>query len=262
VLKAYTGDPVGAYRGAKAEVRKALDRWLVTEARRRALELRAEADPLASLALAREALGTIPDRPEVAAALQRRGLAEAPAQVARLRRVDVLELRGLFEREGKGEEGRALLRAWLEAQRKKLGDGDAEGRVLLAEEYLAQLADRPVAAELLLEAVKLDGSYRAATEALRRLGYRQEGGTWAAPADGAPAATAGVAADGAEPLMGLSPDEVKARLGTPDRRSIEVTQGTLVQQWFYQGARGARQVVVFHNRPGNPPTVVSRFAIP
>jgi len=117
---------------------------------------------------------------------------------------------------------------------------------------------------LLAEADAIDP--QSATAVFRRLGYRREAGRWVEAgaeraADAAAADTDRLPGAGDDPLLGLTPDEVLARQGKPSHRSILMTQGGLLIQWIYETGQGGRSVVTFVQRPGSPPTVVSRFGL-
>ena len=59
-------------------------------------------------------------------------------------------------------------------------------------------------------------------------------------------------------MIGLTPDDVEARLGRPDRRSQVVTQGAVRIQWVYGAGQRGSQYINFVKRPGAPATVVGR----
>ena len=119
---------------------------------------------------------------------------------------------------------------------------------------------------MLNEADQIDP--QSAIESFRKLGFRKEGGRWLEAGADRPTSLAGPAGDsdrpanmGEDPLLGLTTDEVLARQGKPSYRSIEITQGNIVIQWVFKTGGDSLQVVTFVQKPGSPPTVVSRFGL-
>jgi hypothetical protein len=253
-----------AYRQAPPEVRAALDRLLYGDLVQSELEARLAADPAAGLDLANRARATLPERPALADTLRSRGLEASASDVTRLRRVEAFELARSLEEAGRRDQAAAVRRNWLDHYReKRLAPGDADGRVTLAEDYLNILKERAPAISLLREAVALDPNLPAARDLFRRLGFQQRDGQWVeAAAASATSAPDEPAAGGDDPLIGLTPADVEARLGKPDRRSQLVTQGAVQIQWVYGAGQRGSQFVNFLKRPGAPPTVVGRYTAP
>src|SRR5690606_23634401 len=105
-LASYDEDPAAAYRRADPAARAALDRRLLVDARRAAIELRAREEPARALDLAARAEQELPDAPEVAAALRREALADT--DVASLRLAEVQERARLYESLGQPDRARDL----------------------------------------------------------------------------------------------------------------------------------------------------------
>lgn len=260
---AYETDPFDAYRQASQAVRRALDRRLLAGILERELRLRAAADPRSAIALADEARSRLPDRPALAAELRSQGLQARSQDVSRLRRDEVVDLARTYEQNGQPQKGRDLIRAWLLQRRDAIARKRVvDERIQLAEDFLALENDRTSALELLREAAEIDPEARLVAEAFRRLGFRREGDRWveAVPGRAAESASeAGASAAKDDPLLGLTPEEVVARLGKPDRKSQSVTQGRGMIQWVYLGNNANAQYVYFEKRPGFPPQVVARY---
>jgi hypothetical protein len=262
---AYEEDPYAAYRQAPEAVRRAFDRRLLADILERSIRLKAEADPKSGLKLAQEAAQKLPDRLAVAQELQKKGLADSVKDVGKLRRSEVLEFAKTFDKMSQPEQGRKLIQDWLLDQRETwVGREDVPGRLRLSADYLELLGDKATALDLLREAHALDPSSKDVSEAFRRLGYRREGDDWVPAVPGA-AATAEAADPGDDqprrddPLLDLTPAEVTARLGKPDRKSQSMTQDRVTMQWTYLGARGSTQVILFVKQPGYPPRVIGRY---
>lgn len=262
----YSDDPETTYVQAPPDVRAALDRQLLGDILERRLRDQAGANPRQALDLVNQARARLPDRPAVADQIRAQGLKARADDVTALRRAEVLDLARQFEQDGKPEQARAIKRAWLDHQRNsKLDRNDATSRRNLAELYLSWVGDKTTAVELLQEALRLDPKFDKAIESLRRLGYRKDGDTWvefsaARQAAGPEGSSAASAQD--DPLLNLTPDEVITQLGKPDRRSITITQGTVLVQWVYQGTGRKIQIVNFRKTSDPTPRVIARYATP
>ncbi|MEJ7637433.1 MAG: hypothetical protein WKF75_05425 [Singulisphaera sp.] len=269
----YANDPAGAYRSAPEEVRAALDRRLWADTTQRLLEVQMRGEPKNTLALAEEAGSRLPDRPAVVAGFFEQALVAATNDLGALRRGEVEKLATLYrEKLGKPDEARTLSRRWLDDQRlRRLSPTDAEGRVSLAGQYELMLGDRATAAELLRSAWKIDPQSKDVADAFRRRGFRKVNDDWVEPsrtvaradvdpANGPQPAPAGTRS---ESLRGSSPQEVRVRLGgQPNRKVFSATQGQLLEQWIYYGAK-ENQYINFLHRPGSPlPRVVAYYSRP
>jgi hypothetical protein len=258
--RAYRDDPYRAYVAASDDERKALDRRLWADLIERSLRARAQADPSKAIALADEARDRLPDRPGLSKGLRDQGLAAATRDVSKLRRSEVLERAEQYRKAGQPGEATALIREWLVDRRRNLGGDEIYERLGLAQDYDELAGDRDTAVELIREAAGLDPASEPVHQAFRRLGYTRRGDEWVpidAPRD---EPGRGAAAVGDDPIVGLTPEEVAAQLGQPNRRSQALTQGRVTIQWVYTGSGGRTQFVVqFVKQPGFPARAVSRY---
>jgi hypothetical protein len=274
-LGPYANDPATTYRTAPEPARAALDHRLWSEATQLLLERRIAAEPQRGLEVAREAASRLQDRPQVVQRLFEQAIEESTRNLAALRQADVVEVAQVYrEVLHQPERARDLLRKWLDDQRDhRLSATDAEGRVLLAQQYDALLEEsgRDTAVALLRDAWRLDPQSREAAEVFRRWGFRKINDQWiesprgttadsAEPRDAAPPSGGGAASAA---LRGLTPQEVRVRLGgKPDRIVRTATQGQLLEQWIYRGV-DQDQYVNFLHTPGDLlPKVVAYYARP
>jgi hypothetical protein len=265
VLGRYDDDPESTYLQSSPEIRAALDRRLLADIIERRILLQAKTDPRAALDLVNQARARLPDRPELAQKLRQDGLKARADDVTALRRAELLDLAAQLEQDGLPEQARSIKRDWLAHQRlKKLDKNDATGRRDLADDYVALLGDKTTAADLLLEALEIDPRFEKAGESLRRLGFRKEGEKWVdvgSHPQGNPAPASEPASQD-DPLLNLTPEEVVSHLGQPNRRSLTITQGTLVMQWVYLTSGGKTQIVNFRKTSEPTPRVTSRYSTP
>ena len=260
-LEAFARDPSATYTRAEPAIRQALDRRLMTDALAKLYQLRSRAGHRQAMAQVAEARAKLGDRPEVVASLQNAAL--DTAEVSDLRQSEVQEYAKLYEKAGRAEKGRELVRHWLDDQRTRLLSAtDADGRVTLAAQYIAMLGDRTTAAGLLREAWKIDPQSAATADAFRRLNYRLVDGDWQAPASSKATASSGaapVARKGSpvgDAFKGLTRREVFQQLGRPKTIVRSYTQGRLSEQWIYEAGLKRTQFVNFVKRPDMPEALV------
>jgi hypothetical protein len=270
---AYNQDPAGAYRRATPPVRAALDHRLWADATQRSFEVQAEANPKGALALGDEAAQRLPDRPAVATSLWTRGLQEAARDIGTLRRSEVDQIAKIYrDKLHQPEQAREVYRLWLDDQRQhRLSPTDAEGRVALASQYETLVGDKNTAISLLRSAWTIDPQSKETAEAFRQRGYRNVGDEWLAPVpqtvarneDSAPSRPAIAAPVPSDTLLRCTPRQVRERLGGKPTRTVWVaSQGQLIEQWIYVGAKQS-QYVNFLHRPGDPrPKVVAYYSLP
>jgi hypothetical protein len=274
-LPAYGKDPSAAYRAAPESARQALDHRLWADAAQRLVERRMADEPGRAPELAREAAATLGDRPQVVMRLREQGLKEATRDLGALRQGDVEAMARIYrETLNQPEAARDLLRRWLDDQRfHRLSDSDAEGRVILSDQYESLIGDRPTAIELLRSAWRIDPQSKQVADAFRRREFRKVNDQWiesphassspetdADPGPGAPPKPATLRSNA---LRGLTPHEVRARLGgKPDRIVRSASQGQMIEQWIYHGT-GQDQYLNFLHSPGDLlPKVVAYYARP
>lgn len=271
VEQRYESDPEGTYHAAPPPLRAGLDRRLWADATTRSLELQVDASPQDAQEIARKAKGLLSDRAGLADRLLVRGLeAAARKDIGGLRQGDIEFLAREYEKDPT-QAGRArdLKRRWLDDQREhRLSPSDAEGRVILAGQYQVLLRDAATAATLLQEAVRIDPQSQAAVSALEALGYRKVGDRWALAEAAPPAAVetapgpSATIGEPADSLKGLTGEEVRRKLGKPDRIARVATQGRVAEQWIYPGDN-RNQYVIFVRRDGRgEPVVVDSFVHP
>lgn len=278
--KPYTNDAAAAYRAAGPAARTGLDRRLWADVVQQIIERTAAEDPSRLLSLAEDAAARLPERPQVASALLERGLANSSKNAGTMRQGEVDALAQLYrERLGSPERALALYRDWLDDQRRnRLSPRDADGRIALARQYETLLDDRATAVALLRDALAIDPQSREVTDAFLRRGFRKVDDAWVegsrarAAVENAPDPAPGAAKELVDPppgptrsegLRDATREEVRARLGgKPNRKIYSATQGRLVEQWIYFGAR-ENQYITFVLEPGRAkPRVVSFYSLP
>ena len=136
--------------------------------------------PPLSSGLTQAAATALRDRPLVAKQLLEQGLKEATRDLAAVRQGDIVALARVYrDTLQQPEAERELLRRWLDDQRNhRLSATDAEGRVILAQQYDALLGERQTAVALLQDAWRIDPQSREVADAFRRTGAVYLVGDW------------------------------------------------------------------------------------
>jgi hypothetical protein len=265
----YADDPAAAYRSATPEIRKALDRRLWADARQRLMETEPIPDLAAAITRADEAAEQLPERPDLPARMLEKAVVTARRTLGTMRQDEARHLAEVYRvRLRKPEEGRQVLRDWLEIKRSKLSETDAEGRVALAGLYDDLLQDRVTAVDLLRKAWTIDPSSKETAEAFRNRGFRQQKDQWV-EAD-APAVPAG---DGANParqavtntqsLIGLTPDELQQKLiAKPSFKNYIACRGQLIEQRVYLDTGSVRYVNLLKTPGESRPRVIADYTLP
>ncbi len=269
--KPYGDDPAGAYRIAPPDIRKALDRRLWADATERLLQLQAGGDVRSALDASDQAATLLPERPELAQRLTRKGLEKARQNLPAMRLDDVKAMAQVYrERLHQPDQALNLLRDWLKTRQDRLSKTDAEGPLGLAALYEELLQDRATAIELLRKASKIDPNSQEIAEAFRNRGYRKFKDDWieavpeqtAKPNGPTDAALAGAVAS--RGLKGLTAEEVGTRIGgKPDRVNYIGSKGQMIEQWiYYLDTKQVRFVNLLHAPGELKPRVVADYSLP
>lgn len=259
----YEGSPAETYRTAPEEIRRALDRMLLADLAEKSLESRlGSLTPLNQLREIDQASPRLGDRLQRLEELRNNALSSLMADPGHLRQDEVTSLAAdLRARLAQPEKARELVQAYLGYQRKsRLGANDATGRILLADQYIELANDQTSALSLLHEAADLDPDSKELERAFRALGFAKVGNKFQPATATAKAAEPPVQpqaphrAPGSDPLIGLTPAEVRTQLGVPNAVTRVATQSQVHEQWFYDEPQ--RQVILILRRAGAAQAIV------
>ncbi len=254
-------------RRSLRRLRKGLDRRLWADATERFLEVQTTRDITSALALAERAETTLPEKKDLSRRLIEKAVRQARQELGTLREADVKGLVAVLRNKlDQPAEALGVLREWLDIQKGRLSDTDAEGRLQMAGRYEELLQDRVTAVELLRKAWRIDPNSKEIAEAFRSKGFRKVNNDWVEDTAGKPA---GSDKDGrpapakSQGLRGLTSEEVRLRMGAePDQVNYMGTKGQLVEQWIYLDTQQVRYVNLLHT-PGDPkPRVVADYTLP
>lgn len=268
----YSKDPGHAYRTAPADVRSYLDRRLWVDAMEKRMRVMAQNDPRAAIDLASRSETELPEQKELAADLINIGIESALRNVAGFRLAEAKAIsQTIRDRFHKPESAETFLVEWLKAQRGKLSQTDADGRLSLATRYEELTNDRRTAMDLIRQAWKIDPNSKDVIQAFRRRGYHKIGGEWVE--DGSQARTLATSPDNpSSPLSGakssqtgmrgLGPEEVRQKLGSrPARVVYSASKGKLIEQWIYFEPTRTRYVNFIHTPNQLKSKVISDYSL-
>jgi hypothetical protein len=268
----YTDDPARTYRDRETppHVRKGFDRRLWTDATVRLLEIEAAQDLPAAIAASERASSLVPERPNLAASMLEKATRLARQDVGSLRLSEVKAVAAAIrERLRQPEEATNVLADWLKIQRDRLSATDAEGPVDLANLYDELLDDHVTSVELLRKAWRIDPSSKAIAEALRSRGFRKVKDEWVESAPASPVnppagANTPPVAMNSQGLLGLTADEVTARLAVkPNRVNFVGSKGQLIEQRIYHlDTKRVRFVNLLHSPGELKPRVIADYTLP
>jgi hypothetical protein len=272
-IAAYRDDPAGVYRSASGDTRKALDRRLWADATERLIVAESNADLESTLSQAMKAESRLPEKPGLPARLMEAAAGKIRQNLGAARLAEIKELARIYkEKLQRPDDARALLRDWLKIQTDRLSKTDAEGPLALALLYEELLSDRVTAVELLRKGWQIDPSSPEIAEAFRSRGFHKEKNDWieappttsAPPVADSPAGVRPGQAPGAKGLKGLTPDDVRAQIGSrPDRVNFVGSRSQLIEQWIYVLDSKYVRYINFLHTPGEyKPRVIAEYQVP
>jgi hypothetical protein len=196
----------------------------------RAIEKQMADRPAEAFAIARRAADALPperfrDLLATAARLQEERLAQlTEGQVEDLAGVHAGPL-------GDARAAERVRRDWLRERRQALGPADGPGRLRLARLTHRWLRDRDAAARLCLDALRVAPELDAAAQMLRDdLDYQSTETGWKPREAVEPIDRA---RNAARVRIGMTPAEVRALLGAPDRVARQILYHRYLEQWVY-----------------------------
>ena len=262
----YALDPAASYREAPASARKALDRRLWADANERLINLQSAGDLASALAAAERAGALLPEKTDFSTRLIEKAVSQARQNLGSLRRSELKELTGVLrDKLNRADESLAVTREWLEIQKGRLSDTDADGPVTLAKLYEDLLGDQVTAVELLRKAWRIDPKSNEIAEAFRARGFRRVQNEWIASGQGADATGKELktVAGRSNGLTGMTSDELSRRMGgKPNHVNYLGTKGQLIEQWIYLDTQRVRYVNLLHSPGDLKPRVVAFYTLP
>ena len=238
-VAAYAARPEATYGQAKAEERPLLHRLLYLESVRRLGTADLKPDGSNGYAVAATVERLAPELTDVATQYRARELDYLEAQIPKLDRVAVLDLRNKLRDVGQVARGSAAVRTWIDLQLNRRPKGPAAD-VDRAQFEFEMVGDTERALALASAALNVDPQATGAAELLELMGYGWYEGK-AVRKDLIPAKPPDpfeAAIKQGRILVGMSDQQVRAALGgAPDTVVRMASQGRVTELWHYPGQR-------------------------
>lgn len=181
----YQEDPLTVYANANAGERDIYDRLFVIELELSRIKRDAEEDGSNGEEIAGRVETFLPEYPELAEQYRNMGLDYLVSRIGLMTRQEMLDLGKKFEAREEPERVAEVRREWLRAREPGMRRDRGRGLCNLAEDWITLLSDEKQAAELYIEAYKVDPGYPESTRWLEANDYVLYGGKWI-PKDEAP----------------------------------------------------------------------------
>lgn len=231
----YLADQVAVFQKANPEQRQRLLRWFYSQLVLDQLLKGLGEGGSNGFKIASEIQRQLPERTDLVKQYQSMQLNFDFDRIAELPRQYVLDLAKEFQQRGEQERASQTLVNWVEARRKKLEPGDADGRVSVARDLIELTGDRKGAVKLLLEAWDLNPKSTEAATLLGRLGYMLQQDKWLDPEEVKEYRDDPIrkAIRNGTVVAGMNRDQVKKALGAPTQIGRSFSGGTINELWIY-----------------------------
>ncbi|MEZ6123249.1 MAG: hypothetical protein R3C49_08765 [Planctomycetaceae bacterium] len=272
-------DPVGEYEAADETVRTQMQRRYYRKLRLPMILKTLKTDGSNGLEIAAMLEQELPEDQAEAEMARRRYVDFRISKVSQLTRRQLDELDELLTSTGRSEELPQAVEQWLAAQKKRLMNGQLDGLLATAEEYLFAFErwkhepHRTTAVDLLKQGWSLSEKTApkeaaAIAQRLEQFGWTRLKNQWLTNAEVAalPSGNVDLAMREGRVVKGMTGLQVVTILGKPDRRVRVVSSGGIQEIWIYgdDGSSSEIHIHVLQGRSGKPEdavaTLVSRRA--
>lgn len=251
--KQFQDDPLAAYVQADTVARRRLERLLDLEVFEVLTRSRVAPDGANALEIA-ASIQEVPEASPLVVELERQHLDYRLAGVERATQAEAQQLAADLRKAGLPERGRAALTRWVTARADRLRNDGAAGLVQAGDEALQILQSEQTAAELWIEALKVEADFPDARRRLEERGYAFEGGRWQKKADGATSSAPQPAALKA----GLTRAQLRKLLGAPLSIQRVFTGKGTSEVWLYGQQGGGGLAIEFQRSSGaSEPVIVT-----
>ena len=259
----YAAKPLGVYEETPTKQRSTLHRLFYLAVKQTAIERDADPTGANGDAIAMRLEATLPERADLADRYRLRAMNVRLSHVGTATRDEALTLAQRFRDRGDDAKAADALAAWLAAREASLRPEGVSGLVRAAEDYVAVAGDTKAAVRLLREADALSPASELVGEAFAALGYVRRGEAWLSPEAAAarPPDPVLVAMREGRITPGMSPEQVRRTLGSPDRVARSAAVSQVYEVWLY-GTPGRSGVAVhFVRYKQRPPEEARAVAI-
>lgn len=246
----YLADQVAVFQKANPEQRQRLLRWFYSQIVLDQLLKGLGEGGSNGFKVAAEIERTLPERKDLVKKYQEMQLDFDFDRIAELPRQYVLDLAREFQQRGNQERAKQTLVNWVEARRKKLEPGDADGRVSVARDLMELTGDKQGAVKLLLQAWELNPNSTEAATLLGRLGYMLQQDKWLNPQEVKEYRDDPIrkAIRNGTVVAGMNRDQVRKSLGAPTQIGRSISGGAINELWIYGEADRQSLIVQLSRR--------------
>lgn len=243
--KRYLADQVAEFQKATPEQRQRMIRWFYSQiVLDQILKGLAEGGSN-GFKIAADIKKQLPERPDLARQYEQMQLSFDFHRIDELPRQYVLDLAKEYQQRGDQTKAKQTLENWVEARRKKLEPGDADGRVSVARDLMELTGNRPGAVKLLLQAWELNPKSAETAAMLGRLGYMLHEDKWLDPQEVKEFRDDPIrkAIRNGTVVAGMNRDQVKKALGAPTQVGRSISGGAINELWIY-GEAGNQGLII------------------
>jgi hypothetical protein len=247
------------YAAADPAGRQRIHRLLYVDVLLRAITPRLAADGSNGFEIADEIDRLIPEQHAVAEKFRDRALAARAAEVEKLTRSQMLDLREQYRERGQTQVAGRLIESWLTLRIRALEPDDTEGLLELTEDYRRLLKRDDLADRMLIEGWRRNPKASDLVERLDKAGWRLVEGSWITESDFAnrPEGRLDRAIRAGLVEHGMTLAQVRRSRGKPDSLSRSVTAGQVTELWSYAVSNESHLIVRFVKRPGQEEATVA-----
>jgi hypothetical protein len=246
----YEKDPVMVYRESPEETRKQLHRLFYASVVLLPIISEAAKDGQNGNLIANRIERAIPEEEKLAEQYRAAKRSWRLRHIETATRQEVVQLANEFHSHQLPEMARKALEAWLVAREDRLRDDGSVGLLQLAEDYLTLLQEQSKSVALLLEAYKIDPSFKDVIHRLESLGYTLNRGLWTKN-DSKKKLTDPFETDTSRGLaIGITESDLRKIIpAKPESISRVITSLKIIEIWSY-GPAGATPLVIRLERSG------------
>jgi len=256
--KKYELSALETYAAADPAGRRRIHRLLYADVLLRTITPRLAADGSNGFEIADEIDRLIPEQHALAGTFRDRALAARAAEVEKLTRSQMLDLREQYRERGQNQIAERLIESWLTLRVRALEPDDSEALLELTEDYRRLLKRDDLADRLLIEGWRRNPKASDLVERLDKAGWRLVEGIWMTEADFAsrPEGRLDKAIRAGLVEHGMTATQVRRSRGKPDSLARSMTAGQISELWTYTVSNESHLIVRFVKRPGQEePTV-------
>jgi hypothetical protein len=235
LAKQYAAESQQVYVSVDAEQRRVLDRLFFLEVTTERILTTARPDGSNGFEIADRLRSEAPERSDLANEYEKQALAAKMKKIDVSTRSQLEELTTRLDNDGKKDAANDARRAWLLAREPLFRQDGARGLVDLAQQWIALLHDLDAAAQLYIEAWRVNPQYTPASDWLTTHDYQLVNGAWYPKSEVPmmPVSPRELAIREGRVEKGMTATEVRSALGAvPTSITRLASSGPLISEWW------------------------------